>query len=76
LLYLRTALLLISLFFKKSYFLERSVVIEQPLCVVFVFIKYLKKQDHYFRWGNSYPDMLKAYRGTVEHVGFVSAWSS
>ncbi|TMO64510.1 polyketide cyclase [Pseudoalteromonas aurantia] len=76
LLFLITGPLLLALFIKNSYHVERSVVIEQPIEVVFDYIKYLKNQDHYSRWANIDPNMVKAYRGTDAHVGFVSAWSS
>ncbi|KAF7774310.1 hypothetical protein PCIT_a0736 [Pseudoalteromonas citrea] len=76
LLFLITAPLLLALFIQNSYHVERSVVIEQPIEVVFDYIKYLKNQDHYSRWANIDSDMVKAYRGTDAHVGFVSAWSS
>lgn len=68
--------LIVALFTKKDYEVERQIVIEQPKEEVFDYVKYLKNQDDYSKWANMDPNMKKSYRGTDGEVGFVSAWES
>lgn len=68
--------LLVALFVKKDYAVEREVVINQPKEVVFGYIKFLKNQDNFSKWATMDPDMKKTYQGTDGMVGFVSAWES
>ena len=68
--------LVIALFVKKDYALEREVVINQPLQKVFSYIKYLKNQDNYSVWNQIDPAMKKTYTGTDGTVGFMYAWDS
>lgn len=67
-------LLIIALFTKKNYAVERSIEINRPVSTVFDYIKYLKNQDSFSKWGSLDPDMKKEYRGTDATPGFVSAW--
>lgn len=68
--------LIVALFVKKEYAVEREIVINQPKEEVFNYIKYLKNQDNYSVWANMDPNMKKEYTGTDGAVGFVSAWDS
>ncbi|MBN2348633.1 MAG: SRPBCC family protein [Bacteroidales bacterium] len=68
--------LIIALFVKKDYHVEREITINKPLQEVFNYVKYLKNQDLYSRWATMDPDMKKTYSGTDGTVGFVSAWES
>lgn len=68
--------LIMALFVKKDYSVEKSVVINKPKSEVFEYIKYLKNQDNYSKWATMDPYMEKTYRGTDGTVGFVSAWES
>ncbi len=69
------ALLLISgLFISKDMKASREIVISKPSDEVFNYIKYLKNQDGFSKWGSLDPGMKKEYRGTDGTVGFVSAW--
>jgi hypothetical protein len=68
--------LLIALFVKKDYSVERNVTINKPKQEVFNYIKYLKNQDNYSKWARMDPAMKKSYRGEDGQVGFVSAWES
>jgi uncharacterized protein YndB with AHSA1/START domain len=70
------ALLIIGLFVKKEYQMERDVVINKPRQEVFDYLKYLKNQDNFSKWASMDPDMRTSYRGTDGKVGFVSAWES
>lgn len=68
--------LVIALFVKKEYSVERSIKINKPKQEVFDYIKYLKNQDNFSKWASMDPVMKKTNRGTDATVGFVSAWES
>jgi hypothetical protein len=67
-------LLLIPALMPKDFSVERQVVINKPLEMVFPFVTSLKGQDDWSVWGSLDPDMKKEYRGEDGTVGFVSAW--
>jgi hypothetical protein len=69
-------LLILALFVKKGYAIEREIIINKPKQTVFDYIKLLKNQDSFSKWANTDPAMEKEYRGTDGTVGFVSAWNS
>lgn len=66
--------LLLGLFAKKEYTVERQVTINKPKQEVFEFVKSLKNQDRFSYWAQQEPDMKKSYVGTDGTTGFVSAW--
>ena len=68
--------LIVSLFAKKDYEVEREITIDKSKEEVFDYVKFLKNQDNYSKWATMDPDMKKTYRGTDGTVGFVSAWDS
>ncbi|MES1223805.1 MAG: SRPBCC family protein [Bacteroidota bacterium] len=68
--------LIIALFLKKEYTIEREININQPARQVFNYIKYLKNQDIYSVWNRIDPAMKKTYTGTDGTVGFAYAWDS
>jgi hypothetical protein len=68
--------LVIALFLKKEYIIEREIVIEKPRQNVYDYIKYLRNQDQFSVWANMDPAMKKEYRGTDGRIGFISAWES
>ena len=63
--------LIVALFVKKDYAIERQVVINKPKQEVFNYIKFLKNQDNYSKWNMIDPNMKKAYTGTDGTVGFL-----
>lgn len=67
--------LLVALFVKKDYIVQRNIVIGVPQQQVFDYIKLLKNQDHYNKWVMTDPGMKKEFRGTDGTVGFVYAWN-
>lgn len=69
-------LLVIAIFIKKDYAVQREVVIDKPLGEVFDFIILLKNQDSFSKWAMADPEMKKSYKGTDGVVGFISAWES
>jgi len=68
--------LVVALFVKKTYSIEREIMIARPPHVVFNYIKYLRNQDKFSKWATMDPNMKKEYRGTDGTPGFVSAWDS
>jgi hypothetical protein len=69
-------LLIVALFVKKDYFVEREIAINKPQKEVFDYIKYLKNQNNYSVWAKMDSKMKKEFKGTDATPGFVSAWSS
>lgn len=68
--------LVIAIFTKKDYAVEREIVINKNKTEVFAYIKQLKNQDNYSKWALMDPNMKKEFRGTDGQVGCVSAWDS
>lgn len=68
--------LILALFVKKEYSVEREIVIKRPKQEVYNYVKYLKNQNNYSKWASMDPNMKKEFRGTDGTVGFVSAWDS
>jgi uncharacterized protein YndB with AHSA1/START domain len=69
-------LLIIGLFSKKGYVIERSVLINKPQQEVFNYMKLMKNQDYFSKWVMKDPGMKKDFRGTDGTDGFVYAWDS
>lgn len=68
--------LIAAIFIKKSYSVEREIIISKPKHLVFDYLKHLKNQDNFSKWATMDPNMKKEYRGIDGTVGFVSAWES
>ena len=68
--------LIIALFVKKEYSIQREITINKPQQEVFNYVKYLKNQDNYSKWVMTDPAMKKDFRGTDGTEGFVYAWDS
>jgi hypothetical protein len=71
-----TLILLLALFTKKGYTIEREIIIDKPKQTVFDHVKFLKNQDNFSKWATMDPEMKKEYKGTDGTVGFLSAWDS
>lgn len=69
-------LLIVALFTKKEYTVEREVTINKPKEEVFNYIKFQKNQDNYNKWVMVDPKAQKGYSGTDGTVGFIYAWDS
>jgi len=69
-------LLIIGLFSKKGYLIERSVIINKPKQEVFNYIKLMKNQDYFSKWVMKDPGMKKDFRGNDGTEGFIYAWDS
>jgi uncharacterized protein YndB with AHSA1/START domain len=64
----------IALFTKKGYYVERSIMINQPESVVFDYLKYLKNQDYFSKWVMTDPDKKTTFSGVDGTVGCIYAW--
>jgi uncharacterized membrane protein len=69
-------LLIVGLFMKKEYHVEREVVINKPKQSVFEYIKLLKNQNKYSVWATMDANMKTEFTGTDGTPGFISAWDS
>lgn len=67
-------LLVVALFIKKEYRVEREVIVNKSNNDAFSYIKYAKNQDNYNKWVQADPNAKKEFRGTDGTVGFVYAW--
>ena len=69
-------LLIVGLFVRTDFAVEREVIINKPKDDVFQYVRYLRNHDNFSKWATMDPKMKKDYRGTDGTVGFVSAWES
>ena len=69
-------LLIVALFLKKEYNIQREIIINKPLKEVFDYLKHIKNQDYFGKWVMTDPGMKKDFRGADGTVGFVYAWDS
>ena len=68
--------LIVAIFLKKEYAVEREITINKPKAEVFEYVKLLKNQDNFSVWAMRDPNMKKEFKGTDGTVGFTSAWDS
>ncbi|HRI20200.1 MAG TPA: SRPBCC family protein [Panacibacter sp.] len=68
--------LIVALFTKKEYAVEREIIISKPKLQVFNYIKFLKNQNNYSVWNMKDPGMKQEFKGTDGAIGFTSAWDS
>lgn len=68
--------LLVALFVKKEYSVERQITINKPKKEVFDYIKLLKNQRNYSVWAKIDPAANYEYRGTDGTVGALYSWKS
>lgn len=69
-------LLIIGLFSRKDYAISREVIINKPVPTVFDYVKYLRNQEHYFKYVMMDPAMKKRFEGTDATPGFIYHWDS
>lgn len=67
--------LVLALFIKKEYLIEREVTINRPAADVFNYIKLMRNQEQYSKWVMADPNMKKEMRGTDGTVGAIYAWN-
>ncbi len=69
-------ILLVALFVKKDFRLEKQVIIQKPKQEVFDYLKLIRNQEHYSVWVMKDPKINIVYTGTDGKVGFISSWTS
>ncbi len=67
-------IVILAIIAPKSYDVNRSTTINQPVSKVFDYLKYLKNQDEWSPWGKRDPNMKKEFVGTDGEVGAISKW--
>ena len=68
--------LVIALFVKKDFAVERSITINKPNQEVFDYVKMLKNQKNWSTYSQADPEMKEFYKGTDGTVGAVYGWES
>jgi len=68
--------LVVAVFVRKEFAVEREIAINTPKQKVFDYLKYLKNHHNFSKWSSIDPKMKKDFRGTDGTVGFVSIWQS
>lgn len=58
----------------KSYDVNRSISVDQPISTVFDYLKLLKKQAEWSPWEKRDPNMKKDFEGVDGQVGAISKW--
>ncbi|MGG9972540.1 SRPBCC family protein [Ferruginibacter sp. SUN002] len=66
--------LIVALFVKKEFAVEREVTIKKPKQEVFDYIKLLKNQPNYSVWAKKDPKAKMEFKGTDGTAGFISSW--
>ena len=69
-------ILLIALFVKKEFRLEKQVIIQKPKQEVFDYLKMIRNQEDYSVWVMRDLKIKIVYTGTDGTVGFICSWSS
>ena len=67
--------MIVALFVKREYCIERYIVINKPKKEIFNYIRFLKNQDAYNKWVMMDPNMKKEFKGIDGTVGFIYAWN-
>src|SRR5688572_3712135 len=67
-------IMIIALFARKAYTIQRSIVVAKPVGEVFDYIRQLKNQDNYSKWVMMDPNMKKEFAGKDGTVGFIYGW--
>lgn len=68
--------LIIALFLKKEYHVQRETVINKNKSEVYQFLKYVKNQVAFSPWNELDPNMERTFTGTDGERGFTLRWES
>ena len=67
-------LLVVATFVKKTYAVQREVVISKNVAEVFDYVKHLKNQTRFSAWAQMDTNMKQEFIGTDGEVGFTYKW--
>ncbi|HET7003004.1 MAG TPA: SRPBCC family protein [Puia sp.] len=68
--------LIVPLFIRNQYQVEKQVLIQRSNLSVFDFVKLLGNQIYYNKWVMMDPDVKRTSTGVDGTVGFISSWDS
>lgn len=68
--------LVVALFVKKDYMLQREIVIQRPQQFMYDYLRHLGNQTEYSKWVMDDPNMNRVPQGGDGTVGFVLTWDS
>lgn len=68
--------LLIALFVRDDFSVERSIEIEAPSDNVYEYVRFLKNQEEFGPWQKLDPKMQHSLEGEDGEVGAISSWNS
>ncbi len=68
--------LIIALFLKKEYHVQRQIVLDKNKSEVFHFLKDLKNHEAFSPWSELDPNMKRTFTGTDGQRGFRVRWES
>jgi hypothetical protein len=68
-------LLIVALLIRKTYHVQREIIINAPLQKVFDYVRNLKNQDNFNKWVMVDPSMKKDFQGTDGTAGFIYSWN-
>lgn len=66
---------IVAIFSRKTYRVQREIIINAPLAKAFDYLKNLKNQDYFNKWVMVDPEMKKSFSGTDGTVGFIYGWN-
>ena len=69
-------LLILIMIAPKSETIQRSIIIEKPIDVVYPYFASLQNMEEYATWQKLDPNTVHEYRGAGNSVGSVHAWTS
>ncbi len=69
-------LLIAAIFIKKTYTVEREIIINRDTQTVFDYLKFIKNQNDYNVWVMMDPNSKRTYTGTDGTEGFIYSWES
>ncbi len=70
------AALIVALFIKKEYQIERIIIIDQPVERVFDYIRYMNHQHKFNKWWMVDPQVKNELSGQDGYVGSIIKWDS
>ncbi len=68
--------LIIAIFVKQEYAIEREILINKANQEVFDYLAVLRNQENFSVWSKIDPSMKQEFSGIDGTVGFISAWDS
>ncbi len=68
--------LLIALFIKKEYHVQRQIILNKNKSDVFHYLKFLKNHEAFSPWSELDPKMERSFTGTDGQRGFILRWES